>query len=171
MSLPKDCTSRVIGSEARKLVHGKFSSLRWEYREITGMDNGEDCILELIENEQWTNRKLEGQIKGTRNLKILKGGEYISFDMEIKTINYGLSCSNSFILFYVDVDKEIVYYLPLQKYFISNRELFDKLKKNKSKVTVHIPVKNVVSDEDSDLCKHAKKLYKNGSSCELEEVR
>lgn len=67
--LPKDCSARVIGSEARKLVHYIFSSQRWEYRECTGNDTGLDCIIELIENERWTNKKLEGQIKGTLNPK------------------------------------------------------------------------------------------------------
>lgn len=170
MKLPKDCSARVIGSEARKLVHFVFSCQRWEYREVTGMDNGVDCTIELIEDEQWTNKKLECQIKGTKNLKVLKGEEYIPFSMEIKTINYGLSCSNTFILFYVDVVQAKVYYLALQDYFISNRELFDRLENNKSTVTLHIPIKNVVSDEDSDLREHAKKLYKNGPSRDLIEV-
>lgn len=170
MRLPKDCPARVIGSEARKLVHSAFSCQRWEYREVTGVDNGVDCTIELIEDEQWTNKKLECQIKGTINLKVLKGEEHISFSMEIKTINYGLSCSNTFILFCVDVVQEKVYYLALQDYFISNRELFDRLENNKSEVTLHIPIKNVVSDEDSDLCKHVKKLYKNGPTLDLAEV-
>ena len=44
-----------------------------------------------------------------------------------KTINYGLSSPIAFVLFYVDVDHGIVYYLPIQDYFIANPELFDAL--------------------------------------------
>ena len=31
---------------------------------MTGRDNGLDCTVELVENEEWTNKKIEGQIKG-----------------------------------------------------------------------------------------------------------
>ena len=34
---------------------------------MTGRDNGLDCTVELVENEEWTNKKIEGQIKGTRS--------------------------------------------------------------------------------------------------------
>ena len=56
--LPKDCTARIIGAEARKLVHFRFPSENWEYHEMTGRDNGLDCTVELVENEEWTNRLL-----------------------------------------------------------------------------------------------------------------
>lgn len=49
--LPKDCTARIIGAEARKLVHFRFPSENWEYHEMTGRDNGLDCTVELVENE------------------------------------------------------------------------------------------------------------------------
>lgn len=70
--LPKDCTARIIGAEARKLVHFRFPSENWEYHEMTGRDNGLDCTVELVENEEWTNKKIEGQIKGTRSPRQLK---------------------------------------------------------------------------------------------------
>ena len=49
--LPQDCPARIIGAEARKLVHYIFPSEHWEYREQTGNDNGVDCTIELIEQE------------------------------------------------------------------------------------------------------------------------
>ncbi len=168
--LPKDCPARIIGSEARKLVHYRFSSQRWEYRESTGRDSGVDCVIELIEDEEWTNKKLEGQIKGTKSPNKLKGEQSFSFGLDVKTINYGLSCSNAFVLFYVDVEEEQVYYLPLQDYFIKNPELFDKLEQNGFTMNVHIPFKNIVSEEDLDLCQIAKKTYIGGPSHNLKEV-
>ena len=169
--LPKDCSARVIGSEARKLVHYMFSSKRWEYRECTGNDNGLDCIIELIENEQWTNKKLEGQIKGTINPKKLKLKNCFSFSLDKKTINYGLSSSTAFVLFYVDVESEKVYYLPIQDYFIANPTLFDLLEKNTSKMNLHIPLDNLVCDEDFELQQIAKSTYIDGPSRNLRKAK
>lgn len=128
-TLPKDKTSGVISREARKLVHNSFSAERWDYHEETGSDNGRDCIIELIENEQFSNKKIEGQIKGTANPNQLKNG-YFSFPLDVKTINYGLGSPIAFVLLYVTVNDKQVYYLPLQDYFIANPELFDRLAGN-----------------------------------------
>lgn len=168
--LPKDCPARVIGAEARKLVHYIFPSQQWEYRECTGNDNGVDCIIELIEQEQWTNKKLEGQIKGTRSPNKLKSENCFSFSLDIKTINYGLSSSNAFVLFYVDVEIKNVYYLPIQDYFIANPRLFDQIAKNGSKISLHIPCDNLVCNEDFELQQIAKSTYIDGPSRKLRKA-
>lgn len=168
--LPKDCTARVIGAEARKLVHYIFPSEYWEYREQTGNDNGVDCTIELIEQEEWTNRTLVGQIKGTRNPNKMKSKNCFSFPFDVKTITYGLSSANAFVLFYVDVESEMVYYLPIQDYFIANPALFDQLEDNQSKMNVHIPCDNLVSDNDFELQQIAKSTYIGGPSRNLRKV-
>lgn len=108
--LPKDSHSRVIGAEARQIVHSSFDVEHWEYHETTGTDHGLDCIIELVENEEWGNKKIEGQIKGTKCPYILKNKKMISFPFDIKTINYGLGSSITFVLFLVDVITKTVYY-------------------------------------------------------------
>jgi len=165
--LPKDCSARVIGAEARKLVHYKLASQRWEYREVTGNDNGVDCIIELIEQEQWTNKKIDGQIKGTKSPQKLKSKDCFSFSLDVKTINYALSCSNAFVLFYVDVDSEKVYYLPIQDYFIADLGLFNQLEQNKSTMNIHIPCCNLVCDEDYELQQVAKSIYNSNPSRDI----
>lgn len=168
--LPKDCSSRVIGAKARQLVHSSFSAERWEYHESTGTDHGLDCIIELVENEVWGNKKIEGQIKGTRSLQKLKGKNTISFPMEVKTINYGLGSSVAFVLFLVDVDEERVYYLPLQDYFISDLSLFNRSESNQDKMSLHIPCDNIVSDNDFELQQIAKSIYVGGPSRNLRKI-
>ncbi|MEE1076056.1 MAG: DUF4365 domain-containing protein [Acutalibacteraceae bacterium] len=165
--LPKDCNARVIGAEARKLVHYKFPSENWEYHELTGRDNGLDCTIELIENGEFTNKKIEGQIKGTKEPKLLKVKNVFSLEIDIKTILYGLSSPNAFVVFLVDVINEEVYYLPLQDFFISNISYFDKLENNKKTINIHIPCDNKVSEEDFDLQQIAKSIYVGGPSKEL----
>ena len=168
--LPENCTERIIGAEARKIVHYKFPAEHWEYHEETGGDFGRDCIVELIENEQFVNKKIEGQIKGTRNPKKIDSGQFFTYPMDIKTINYGLSSSTAFVLFYVSVDDETVYYLPIQDYFIANPNLFDRLDKNEKTVNVHIPINNTVSKDDFDLQQIAKSVYVDGPSRSLHKA-
>ena len=168
--LPKDCSERVIGAEARKMVHFQFPSEHWEYHEETGRDSGRDCLIELVENDLYVNKKIEGQIKGTRNPKKLSKELAFTFSIDIKTINYGLSSPVAFVLFYVLVDEGIVYYLPIQDYFIAHPELFDRLEKNDSKLNVHIPLDNIVSDDDFDLQQIAKSVYVDGPSRKLRKV-
>ena len=169
--LPQDCSPRVIGARARQLVHYSFDVHHWEYHECTGTDHGIDCIIELVEDELWHNKKIEGQVKGTRKPVHIQNGAVISFPIEVKTVNYGLGSNGAFVLFVVDVDKETVYYLPLQDYFIANPNEFVKLEKNKEKINVHIPTCNTVSDNDFELQQIAKSVYIDGPSRNLRRVR
>lgn len=168
--LPKDCEQRITGSTARGIVHYKFPKEHWEYHEITGTDHGIDCIVELIEDGEFRNKKIEGQIKGTKKPNLINNGECFSFSMELKTIKYGLGSASAFVLFYVDNTSEVVYYLPIQDYFISRPELFDKLEKEQKTMRVHIPVDNVVSEKDDDLQQIAKSVYVEGPSRNLHKA-
>ena len=165
--MPIDCEQRKTGSKARAIVHYKLNAEHWDYREETGNDYGRDCVIELSENDRWNNHKIEGQIKGTRNPARLKGKQCFSFSLEIKTINYALGTPTAFVLFYVDVENEKVYYLPVQDYFIANKKLFDKLDTGQEKMNVHIPMDNILSDDDFDLQEIAKSVYVEGPSRSL----
>ena len=68
-------------------------------------------MIELVENEEWHNKKIEGQIKGTRKPTYLQKGDVISFPIDVKTVNYGLGSNVAYVLFVADVDEEKVYYL------------------------------------------------------------
>ncbi len=166
-NLPKDCSARVIGSKARQQVHAAFDAEYWEFHEMTGTDHGIDCSLELIEDSKYNNDKIEGQIKGTNSLTILSSNNKISFPLETKTINYGLGCPNAYVLFCADVNNKIVYYLPLQDYFIANPKLFDKLEENQKTINVHIPCDNIVNTNDFELKELAKSRYVEGPSRNL----
>lgn len=167
---PKDCNQRIIGSTARGIVHYIFPKVHWEYHECTGTDHGTDCIIELVENEEFINKKIEGQIKGCKSPKKLSTKNAFSYPMEIKTIKYGLGSSSAFLLFFVDVGNEIVYYLPIQDYFIANPHLFEILDSDQKTVNVHIPLDNVVSEDDFDLQQIAKSVYVDGPASTLRKV-
>lgn len=54
-------------------------------------------------------------------------GAFISFPLEVKTINYALSSNNSFVLFLVDLTHKIVRFQCVQQHFIDNAYLYDKV--------------------------------------------
>ncbi len=169
-SPPKDWAGRRIGAEARKLVHSAFSTERWEYHEETGQDVGRDCTIELVENDEWTNKKIEGQIKGTTIAKTVNNGRAYSFSIELKTIKYALGSSSAFVLFFVPIETGKVYYLPIQDYFIADPALFEKLEGNQKTLNVHIPIENIVSEDDYDLQQIAKSVYVGGPARDLHKV-
>ena len=162
----KDCEDRRIGSRARSIVHYQFNSDHWEYKEETGNDNGRDCVIELSEDGEWRNHKIEGQIKGTKIPTITKDN-MISFPMPVKTIEYALGTSVSFVLFVVDVQKEITYCQCIQLYFIEHKELFEKMEQKT--INIRIPKCQTLENCDSLLITWARKVFVGGPRIDLKE--
>ena len=158
MARPKDDEKRKTGSRGRGILHFKLDADHWDYREETGNDYGRDCVVELSENDEWLNHKVEGQIKSTASPKFV--GDFVSFPMPVKTIEYALGTHTSFILFVVDTKKEYVYYQCVQQYFIDNKELFDKL--NQQTINIHIPVSQNLSVYDKLLQNWARSTFIDG---------
>ena len=167
---PKGGLSRQIASRARAIVHYKFNAERWEYREQTGMDYGLDCRLELLRDDYFNSDFIEVQIKGVTSPQFLKSGKELRFQMEKKTIVYALNSANAFVLLLVDVPNETIYYLPLQDYFISDPTRFDALNSKYETMAIHIPVDNIVSDQDDDLQAIAQSRYIHGPGKELKKI-
>ena len=128
----------------------------WKFHGRTGNDYGIDIEFELSENNEWENNKIEGQIKGTNSFKILSDNDFITFALKTYTIRYALNSPYSFVLFVVDVVIVKVYYLPIQEYFIYNKELILKIELQKT-INVHIPLANIIDkSDDYDLQQIAK---------------
>lgn len=159
--LPRDSNPRRIAADARKIVINNINSENWEWHEQTGTDHGTDMVLELVENGEYSGKKIEVQIKGTENIETLKSGE-IAFNLDVKTINYALGSHNTFLLFLVDVINKIVYYLPIQDYFIDNHDKFFAAENNKVSVSVHINKSLVFSENANEICELAKNVYVGG---------
>lgn len=154
---PKDSSARKIGSAARAIVPATLNTNHWEFHEYTGQDVGCDLVIELIENNEFKNKKIECQIKGTKKLKIIESGTYVSYDFPIKTANYALNGYVPFVLFVVDVENKNVYWLSIKDYASTNLEFSEKLRKNRISVAVNIPITNIFTMEnDSELCELAK---------------
>ena len=158
MVRPKDDEKRKTGSKGRGIVHFKLNADHWDYREETGNDYGRDCVVELSENNEWCNHKVEGQIKGTASPKFV--GNTVSFPMPVKTIEYALGTSTSFILFVADTIKNDVYYQCVQQYFIDHKELFDKL--DQTTINIRIPVSQNLSLDDTMLQDWARVTFIDG---------
>ena len=160
MAKPKDNESRKIGSRGRAIVHYQINSDHWEYHEETGNDYGRDCTLELSEENEWNNHKVEGQIKGTGSIKLIENGAFVSFSMSVHTIEYALGTSTAFVLFVVDTNTSEVYYQCIQGYFIENKELFNKLEQGT--ISIRIPVSQNLVKGDELLQELAKVTFLDG---------
>ena len=168
--LPKDDESRSAGSRAKAIVHYKFDSDHWEYRDSTGVDVGIDCSLELTENDEWTGNTIDCQVKGRTKPLFNASNEFISLEMKTSTVNYALSRANSFLVLLVDLSDETIYYLPLQEYFIANPTLYPKLTGTQETITIRIPTDNIVTNEDSNLQAIARSRYAGGPGIGLHEA-
>lgn len=166
---PQDCEQRKIESKSCQIFHSQINTDHWAYKQEPNNDVGRDCILELSENDLWKNHKIECQIKGTKNPNIISNGKFISFAMEIKTINYALSSHNSFLLFLVNLNNQIIYYQSIQDYFINNPTLLDKLRTDQKTLNIRIDTCNILANCDKDLQKLAVKEYtfKNDTITEI----
>ena len=136
---PEDSVQRRIGDRARQILHYQIDVNNWLFKEETGSDFGRDCILELSEDNQLRNHKIEGQIKGTRSPNFVLDGNFISFPLEVKTVNYAMSSPISFVLFVVDVLNEVVYFQCIQDYFNGNEMFFKKINSQKT-INIRIPI-------------------------------
>lgn len=160
LTYPQDTLARKAESKSCKILHYVLDTDHWEYKQETGNDVGRDCILELSEDNQWKNHKLEGQIKGSQKPTEIMQNTYISFQMSVKTVNYALQSPIAFILFLVDTKNEIVYYQPIQEYIIANPELLGKLSSEQKTIAIHIPKTQVLPDDDGILQELARKMYR-----------
>lgn len=160
MSFPQDSPQRKIGTRARALVPSKLNADHWDYHEQTGSDVGCDLILELSENDNFINKKIECQIKGTATPKMVGNGQFISFDFPVITANYALNGYCPFVLFVVDIKKEVVYWQSIKDYAEKQADFKARAKNNKESVSVRIPITNILSVEnDSQLCDLARRGY------------
>ena len=155
---PQDSPGRRAETRSFQILFPKFNSDHWDFIGRDYHDHGVDYTFEYIENYEYRGYRLLSQVKGSSLLKT-EGNDYVSFPLPVKTANYAISCRNPFVLFLVDLKAEIAYYLALQDYFIANPDSYVRLSKNSSTITVHVPVDNVVSHEDSDLIAIAKSGY------------
>lgn len=157
---PKDTEQQKVSRNSARILIYNLDSDHWDYKLEAGNDVGRDCILELAENEQWKNHKIEGQIKGKQKPTEILNGKYISFPLEVKTINYALQSPIAFVLFVVDTTDEVVYYQPIQEYVIANPNLLEKLSSDQQTINIRISKNQIVTKKDSDLQRLAATIYK-----------
>ena len=168
MVLPKDNQINRTGSGGIALLHYAIDYEYWEFRQETGEDRGRDCVLEYIDENNWHNHIIQGQVKGTKTPEsyLLKDGKHFSYKLEKKYINYALRSSNASVLFFCDLKNDVVYYLPIQDYFIKNPDKYVNLLNAETEtMKLHIPVSNIVrKNDDSELCRlaNATYLFKDG---------
>ena len=156
---PKDSETRKICSRGEQLVHTLIDTDYWLIRFETNIDVGRDMVLELSEEGEFRNYKIECQIKSTRAPVFISKENIISVTMETSTLNYALNSCIPFVLFLADISDEIVYYLSVQDYFMNKCHLIQKLESDQKYLNIHIDRKMQLNKGDQFLQGLAKKKY------------
>ena len=128
---PEYTPERIKESKSYQVLLPKFNARRWAFGSSEWQDHGVDYSFEYVQDGFFHGFRLLGQVKG----------------------------SQPFVLFVVDLISATAYYLPLQDYFIANRDKYEKLKVNTSTISVRIPTRNTVSYADDDFVVVPKSCY------------
>lgn len=152
---PKDSPQARTGARARAIVHYALDSYTWEYHEETGSDVGRDCFIELVEEGEYRNHKIECQIKGTENINRyrLKNGSF-SLPVKTATLSYGLNSALPFVIFLVDNKTEDVMFMEIAEHFSSNRNQREKLEQQET-LSIPFSLDKTLSNNGEDLVRIA----------------
>ena len=139
----------------------------WEHLGSDHNDHGVDHAFEYIEKGEYRGYRILSQLKSRTNPEVRDGK--IVFDFPVKTANYAVGCAQPFLFFFVNLTTREAYYLPLQDYFIANKDKMNALEKNTGTVRVFVPLDNKV--EDDELHEIAKSQYTLDDENRLRKVR
>ena len=144
----------VMETEAEQLLE-QFLPSEWITRPVP-KDYGIDYEIELVDHYEVSGKRIWVQLKAvdkeceiqTRyNELIEEEEEYISYSVSANLLDYATKCPFPLLLFLADLDREEIYWLPLQD------EITFSLSKRKptwvsqSSATVRIPIRNRLSLE------------------------
>lgn len=142
---PQDSEEKLKERESFQIFFSLMDMRTWEYLGSDYNDHGVDYSFEFIEDGEYKGYRIFVQLKSSQKPEI-RNNEIV-FDFPVHTANYAITCAQPFIFFFVNLTNRIVYYLPLQDYFIANKDKMDKLENNKTKIRVFIPLKNTIDSE------------------------
>lgn len=145
---PKRTREQEIGDRALREFNSR-SPDRWVIDEMN-KDYGRDFIITIAKSESIKD-EFNAQIKGTEKPDYSKDGDFISFSLEVSTVNYLLNMEEPSMLVICDVghtDKPV--------YWVWLNEDIKRIKANNPKwrvqetVTFRVPTLNVLTEDAHD---------------------
>lgn len=156
-SYPQDTEEFQKERESYQSLFYKLNARDWAPLGSDKTDHGMDYGFEYIEDMEYRGYRIYSQIKSTRGISIKDG--MVLFDLKVKTACYAVSCAQPFLLFVVDLERDVAYFQCLQDYFLENEQSFHALDVNKSTIRIKIPTSQYVT-RDAAMLKHiAKRQY------------
>lgn len=143
---PKDTSQNREERKSYQVLLGLLDTDIWDFKGKENHDHGVDYAFEYIEDGEFKGYRILAQIKGSKKRALRD--DSIIFDFPVKTANYALGCSEPFVFFFVDLENEEAFFLPLQDYFIANPDKMVALENNKSTIRVFVPLDNMIDDEE-----------------------
>ena len=143
---PKDTEEKLKERESFQIFFSLLDMKSWEYLGSDHNDHGVDYSFEYIEDGEYKGFRILSQLKSSTKIELRDND--IVFDFPVKTANYAIGCPQPFIFFLVDLTNRQAYYLPMQDYFIANKDKMEALEKNKKSIRVFVSLDNKIEDEE-----------------------
>ncbi len=98
----------------------------WLFRETTGQDYGIDGFIEICDFTDMQGKLLAVQLKGSQDIKANKRGYLTKGNIKKSTFSYWENYNIPIVLFYIDIEKEDVFYCNIKEYLRDNYEIYQK---------------------------------------------
>ncbi len=156
-SYPQDTEEFKKERKSYQLLFYRLNAEVWAPNGSDHTDHGMDYGFEYIEDGRYKGFRIYSQIKSTEHIN--KSEKCVSFDLKVKTAAYAISSAQPFVLFIVDLVRDVAYYICLQDFFIDNPTSLESVSNNKSTVRIKIPLTQTVTRDTTGLQEIAKAQY------------
>ena len=144
MRLPKRNENHIRETAAFKIFE-RIIPNEWIIREVTERDYGIDCYLELCEAGFVSGKLLTVQLKSSESISLRENNNFVVYyDINSSTVNYWNQIPVPVLFIYIDIEKELPYYLNIKQMVRENFENF--LEENLK--NLRIPAQNVLTKEN-----------------------
>lgn len=114
MRFPKRHISHVSEKKALQIL-GNLLPKQWIIRELTERDYGIDLYVEIVSKSGFvTGHLLALQVKGVKNVKFNKNGQYRFTKVKVSTINYWLGLPVPVFVILVDLEKKVGFWSSVE---------------------------------------------------------
>ena len=143
-----------VSEEKSIQIFSRSIPAEWINRPLTP-DYGLDRSIEIVENGNVTGKELYVQLKGIEKPKVVHG--CISLSLKVKNLKYYMQRENPTLLVVVDLKNEKCHWVFIQKYVYDTLDIDKPSWSEQKTIAIHLPLKNEVSKDKSELVKIAKK--------------
>ena len=132
----------------RQVLYANYTVLRYAH----GNDYGYDGLIQTYNEQGEMDRfRLHFQLKSTDNIQLSTDKKTFIFDLSVRDLELWLEDTIKMLLILYDAQREIAYFIDLQRYFNENGI---QIQENRKFVRVYILISNIVSAQNFQQIRH-----------------